>query len=312
MTTAPLLALLLFTGCTQRMEMPVAAPPVDPSKSWQAVLEQAAGPEGVDYAYVAEHRDRLERFLAWVGAHGPNTETWRESSEDRRIAFGLNAYNAAVIYGVLAHQPLSSVREVQVGIFRGVPGAGFFVGQRFRYDGEWLSLHNLEHQYLVDRYQEPLIHVGLNCASRSCPPVQWWDSRGLQAHLERAMRSFLASDQGLAPVGPEGANGGVTAWAANELFQWYADDFTDWSSADTVCGYLVSYAGGARKRWLAAHADDCPLQYRPYDWSLNDAPGTAALRAEPSPASETAASETAGEPDTQAEEVQDPEDPDEP
>ena len=260
---------LLASACTRRVEVPGAAPVADPSAEWAALLKDAASPDGLDYDHVDAHREVLERYLAWVGEHGEQTDEWKESKEDRRIAHLVNAYNAAVIYGVLQHRPLQSVREVKVGPYR-AGGAGFFVGLRFRVDSEWVSLHDLEVQRTVNRYQEPLVHVALNCASRSCPPLRWWKEQGLQGQLMAAMRRFVASDRGLQPVG--GTAEAPDSYAASRIFEWYADDFTDWSQASTVCEWLVDYASGEKKAWLERHAQDCPLQWQEWDWTLNEAP----------------------------------------
>lgn len=273
-TTSRLAALLaptsLLVACTTRVELPVAAPRLDPSQDWAELLGEAASPAGVDYDHIAAHRDRLERYLAWVGEHGEISDGWKESKEDQRIAFLVNAYNAAVIQGVLMHRPIDSVRDVRVGPFP-PGGAGFFVGLRFKVDGEWQSLHHLESERIVNRYQEPLVHVALHCASESCPPLRWWPERGLQGHLASAMRRFVGSDRGLAPLPGPTPQDPPAGYAASELFRWYADDFTDWSQADTLCQWLLPYADGAREAWLLAHAEDCPLQFQEWDWSLDHA-----------------------------------------
>lgn len=267
----PALALLtlLASACTRRVEVPGPAPTQDPSAAWATLLHEAASPEGVDYDHIQSQRVVLERYLAWVGEHGEQSDQWKESKEDKRIAHLLNAYNAAVIYGVLAHRPINSVRDVHVGPFRR-GGAGFFFGLRFRVDGEWVSLHHLEVERIVNRYQEPLLHAALNCASKGCPPLRFYKEQGLQGQLLAAMRRFLASDRGLMPVG--GTAEAPAGYAASRIFQWYADDFTDWSQADTVCGWMADHATGPKKAWLEAHAQDCPLQWQEWDWSLNHAP----------------------------------------
>ena len=106
----------------------------------------------------------------------------RYSQADRKIAFLINAYNASVIAGVLNNggRSLSSVLDVTAGTFP-ARGAGFFLGQTFQIDAEWLTLYHLEHQYLLGDFEEPLIHAGLNCASVGCPPLRYYTGSGLDA-----------------------------------------------------------------------------------------------------------------------------------
>jgi|AMFO01.1.fsa_nt_gi Protein of unknown function, DUF547. len=266
-----LLCCALLLGCGSRVEIPDGPHPGDPATAWAKLLNTASGRQGVDYDLIDQQREALEHYLAYVAVHGELSDGWRESKEDKRVAALLNAYNAAVVYGVLINRPITSVHDVKVGLLP-AKGAGFFLGQRFKVDGQWSSLYTLEHQRIVARYQDPLVHVALNCASRGCPPLRWWDSRGLQGRLRSAMRKFIASDQGMVATGPLGADGVPETFAASSIFDWYSKDFTDWSDAVTVCDWMATYAKGAKRTWLTAHKDDCPLQFQPYDWSLNQAP----------------------------------------
>lgn len=256
--------MLLTTGlllaCTSKVHLPTPAPATDPAQEWAALLERSSSSAGVDYDAIAAERVVLERYLAWNAEHGEISDVMGERREDTRLSTLINVYNAATIYGVLEHGPFDSVRDLRFGLYR-LPGSAFFYGLRFKVDSDWMSLHHLEVVRILGRFQEPLAHFALNCASTSCPPVRWWSAEGLDSQLKSALRRYLRSEHGLRPEG-EG-------WAVSQIFEWYARDFTDWSDAETVCEYLVPYAPDVSAQWLAEHATDCPLSYIPYDWSLN-------------------------------------------
>ena len=257
------LLLLFALGCSEKVRLPGEVPEADPTRSWLRLLKRAApdgGVRGVDYAVMERRRDTLQRYLRWVGAHGPELDGLSEGRENKRMAFMMNAYNAAVIEGVLRHQPIESVRDVGGWPWSVRPGAGFFVGQRFRVDGDWQTLYLLEVQDIIGRYQEPLLHVGLNCASRGCPPVRGWDDKDLKEDLEDHLVDWLAADGLVCDAG---------GCAANAIFDWYRDDFLDWSEAENLCQYLEPFAQGDEREWLLLHHADCPLQFQEYDWSLN-------------------------------------------
>ena len=115
----------------------------NPSKEWEKViLKSMENNNGnVDYAYIEENRDILEQYMSWLGTHGPFSDKMRLREYKKKIAFLLNAYNAAVIYGVLEnelHIKNESVLDVSSGIFPS-GGAGFFLGQQFFIDGEWVD-----------------------------------------------------------------------------------------------------------------------------------------------------------------------------
>ena len=268
-----MLALFSLLACGQRIEVDREAPEDDPRDAWAELLEASVTDEGVDYAHIDASRGVLQDYIAWLAEHGPVLDTMRESKEDRRIAFLVNAYNAFVIEGVLRHQPIDLVTEVRFGPWAMRDNASFFLGQRFKVDGEWISLYHLENHRILARYQDPLPHVALNCASVGCPPLRWWEEkvRGkkLEKQMERALEDWLA----------DGAMQKTdTGYAVTELFFWYEDDFTYWSDAANLCQYLYDYADADAAEWLYAHYEDCPLERLPYDWRLNAAPEGAAAR----------------------------------
>jgi hypothetical protein len=260
-TTLPVC--LLLSACTTRFDAPGPEPDTDPNPAWAEVLTEAVTEDGVDYVYLQEHREVMDDFLSWVAVHGPNADDMRESIEDERIPIMANAYNASVLRAVMHHEVQESVREVGGGLWSLRPGAGFFLGQKFRVNGEYQSLYFLEQQDLIGRYQEPLVHVTLNCASRGCPPLRYWEDKKIIPQMRTHLRSWLATDDAMR-LDPDGEG-----YQLNEIFYWYERDFTDWSDAVTVCDYLVEFAKGAKRDWLSAHAEDCPRNPIPYDWSLD-------------------------------------------
>lgn len=265
--------LLLLAGCGRRVHVPADVPEDDPSEDWSEVLRRSVRADGVDYDRIDEERETLQRYVAWVSEHGPVRDTMRESKEDRRLSFLMNAYNALVIEAVLQERDRTgalpgSVKDVRFGPWAVRDNYSFFLGQRFKVDGEWTSLYHLETHRILARYQDPLPHVGLNCASRGCPPVRWWTEKvgrkKLQPQLEDALEDWLE----------EGAlQKTETGYAVSELFFWYEDDFTYWSDADNLCQYLVDYADEDAGEWMLDHFGDCPLERIEYDWTLNAAPG---------------------------------------
>lgn len=251
-----------LAGCAERLapDLPLSTNNTDPAADWARLLDRAATPEGTNYDLIEQKRDVLDRYVAWMGNHGPEEDRMGYSDEHKKIAFMANAYNAAVVYAVLERRPIESVQDVQVGIYR-YPNAGFFLGQQFRIDGEWISLYYLEHQYLLAMYEEPGIHMMLNCASVGCPPLRFWGEEDLQTQMDAALTDYLNS--------PKGMQKDEQGWAITELFEWYEDQFVDWSAAENLCAYLAGAVSGERQAWLEAQIDDCTPRTFPYDWALN-------------------------------------------
>jgi len=258
-----LLPIAASVACTTHFAAPGPEPAEDPNPAWADLLEEAVTEDGVDYTLLAENRDTMDAFLSWVAVHGPNADDLNESKEDTRMSIMANAYNASVLRAVMHHEVQESVLEVGGGLWSLRPGSKFFLGQQFRVNGEYQSLYFLEQQDIIGRYQEPMLHITLNCASRGCPPLRYWHDEKMISQMKQAFRRWLRSDDAIR------ADPSSDGYQLNEIFYWYADDFTDWSDAVTVCDYLSGYATGQRGVWLREHAEDCPYNPIPYDWSLD-------------------------------------------
>ena len=257
------LAALAGVGCAEHVSVPARAPLSDPSSAWARLLEGAVTEQGVDYAAIDDERVVLHQYIAWVGEHGPGLDDLREGDEDKRLAFMANAYNAFVIEDVLRLQVQGSVQEVGAGIWGVKPGSYFFLGRKHRIDGDWQTLFVLEQQDIIGRYQEPLAHMALNCASVGCPPLRFWRPRGLQGQLRRAFKAYLEG----------GALRETDAgYAVSELLFWYEDDFVAGTGAESLCDYLADFTDGEAHAWMRRHRRRCTLERIPYDWSLNAAP----------------------------------------
>jgi hypothetical protein len=89
---------------------------------------------------------------------------------DQGLAEPINAYNAFILLGVLDRGIEQSVQELRVGLFpKG--GAGFFVGLRFQYRGQWFSLRAFENDHIREGFKNPRINAAINCPSAGCPPL---------------------------------------------------------------------------------------------------------------------------------------------
>lgn len=247
-------------GCGSVSRPPT--PDTDPSARWALLLRDAVTPSGlVDYEVLRADPQPLADFVGWIAEHGPETDRFRLLDDDRRLAWHLNAYNATVLWRVLAHWPLTSVQEVPSLL--GPPGTGFFLRERHRIDREPVSLYWYERALILPTYEEPLAHAALNCASRSCPPLRGdlYRDATLNVQLKDQMRRWVAE-------------GAVTlvggSFEFNPIFEWYADDFRRWAGADTPCDVVRPYADEALLGALHAHPE-CPHTFAAYDWSLNAA-----------------------------------------
>jgi hypothetical protein len=226
------------------------------------VLSDGGRVSRVRYADFARDRSRLRVYLEELSRVPEGSfQRWRR---EERMAFLLNAYNAAMIEKVLTRHPdIASVWDF--GRVIGNPFKDRFI----RLFGRTVSLDDIEHDTLrkPGAYDEPRIHFAVNCASRGCPMLreEAYVAERLERQLEEQTERFL-SDRSRNRASADGR------LEVSMIFRWYGDDFAR-GRAEGLAGFLARYApllaeaGPARERILSAKA---PLTYLEYDWSLND------------------------------------------
>ncbi|HEY2711655.1 MAG TPA: DUF547 domain-containing protein [Chthoniobacterales bacterium] len=169
-------------------------------------------------------------------------------SKKEQLAFYLNAYNAWILHEALNKYPTGSVKDI---LFT------FFTSKRIKVAGEDMSFDRLEKDIIRPTFNEPRVHFALNCASRSCPPLNSEAFRGeqLDAQLESLAVAFVNSKKGVDYLPAK-----KTA-ALSAIFNWYKDDFKG------VGGPIVFI----NKRRQEPLPNDTRITYQDYDWSLNEA-----------------------------------------
>lgn len=168
-------------------------------------------------------------------------------SKKEQLAFYINAYNAWILHEALGKYPTKSVKDL---LFT------FFTGQRIKVAGEPMSFNHLEKDIIRPKFGDPRVHFALNCASRSCPPLNPEPFRGdqLDPQLEKLATAFVNS-----PKGVEYQPAQKTA-ALSAIFDWYKDDFK-------AAGGPLAFIN---KRRHEALPNDTRITYQTYDWSLNE------------------------------------------
>lgn len=246
---------------------PPAAPRFDHRVLDQLLNERVRGGH-VDYTALAADSIALRRYLAVLEVSGPRSTPERFPTEAHRTAWSINAYNACVLLGVVAHWPIRSVHEVR-GAVEPKAGFGFFWAQRFVLDGEPTHLMGFE-RALLRRTRDARIHGALTCASMGSPDLRSaaWTADGLDEALDAAARR-LASEPRHVQV-DEAARSIVLS----QIYRWYDADFANDARARgwgvEALDWVASFADPETAAALArARRAGFQVRYRPYDWGLN-------------------------------------------
>jgi hypothetical protein len=249
--------LIAVLGVAELSPGVTAAPGQDLYATWDRLLSTYVDDEGlVDYATLkANDLEAFEAFMRTLAEADPDSFP----TEQARIAFWINAYNAVVIWQVVERYPVDSVRDV--GALWGLIG-GFFK-QEYPVAGRHMSADDIEHGTLREKFDDERIHWALVCAAFGCPRLlnRAYRPETLEETLRAQSYEFLAQPRGL-----QVDRDGETLYLSS-YFDWYAGDFE--AAAGDVVDYVLRYAPDDAAGWIRAHRDSMTVRIMDYDWTLN-------------------------------------------
>ncbi len=207
---------------------------------WDVLVQKYVSHEGnVNYKAFAMDKKSLQNYLAKLAMSVPD-EDW---SQQEKLAYYINLYNAATVELILDHYPVKSIKDIRSpwDKKRVVIGKALY------------SLGQIEHK-ILRKMNEPRIHFAINCASYSCPKLLnvAFTSAHLEAQLEKVTSDFI-NDTKRNKINADSLQ-------LSQIFKWYKDDFTDNTS-------LMAYVQCYSKIKVKPSAQ---LSYLEYNWSLNE------------------------------------------
>jgi hypothetical protein len=214
-------------------------------EGFDKLLENNITEDGVvNYKGIMKERATLDAYIAYIKVTSPE-EKW---SDDKTKAFYINVYNAYTILLILDNYPLKSIIKISKR------GKDAWHQKFVVVGGETFSLNDIEHQILRKKYSDPRIHVGVNCASFSCPPIAnfAFTEANVETELERLMKKFIND-----PARNRITSKKITL---SKVFEWYKGDFTK-------NGSLVTYINGYSEVELTKKTK---VRYLEYNWNLNE------------------------------------------
>jgi hypothetical protein len=257
-------ALLVSTllACNPGLGLAADTPaPFDHSHAaWDALLREHVVGGDLDYAALKADRKAFDAYLARLAAVTP--EELSGWSREQRFAFWINAYNAFTVQKVIDHYPLKSIRDLDGALsIRTVFDSEFIPLRRLHPKGkdDDLSLNDIEHAILRERFRDARVHTAINCASRSCPPLraEAFVAERLDEQLDEQMRAFVADET------RNRIEIGAKEIALSEIFKWFSEDFE--RDGGSVREYVALRAPAEK----AATVRAARIRYLDYDWQLN-------------------------------------------
>jgi hypothetical protein len=239
--------------------------------AWEALLAKHVKPisDGnaaqVDYKGFMQDRAALQAYLKSLSA--VSAGDYNGWSKAQKFAFLANAYNAFTIEKILTRYPnLKSIRDF--GTYIGNPWTDKF----FTLLGKAQNLDGIEHDTLraPGAFDDPRVHVAVNCASISCPMLgaHAFTADKLDAQLDDLFKRFM-SDRSRNRYNPK-----TRTVEISKVFDWYGKDFEKGfkgfsSVADVAAKYADQLADSPEDR-AVLREKRASIAFLEYDWALND------------------------------------------
>jgi len=208
--------------------------------AWDQILILNVSDEGmVDYDGVTNDVAVFYKYFRYLCTISPQ-ESW---SNEEKLAYWLNVYNATAMKMVIDEYPIKSIRDIYDPWKRKV-----FKSQGVRY-----SLDDIEHG-ILRKFNDPRIHFLLNCSSVSSPRL-WnraYSAENIDRALEERTREFIND--------PQRNQISSDMVRVSQIFDWYKEDFE--SNGISIINFINKYAN-VKIKSLPKDA------FVNYNWNLN-------------------------------------------
>ena len=211
---------------------------------WNQLLQKNVDKNGwVYYDGFKNDSLQLNQYLNYLDKTKLN-DSW---SKNKQKAFWINAYNAYTIKLILEHYPLNSILDIKQNNKNAweIPFA--------KVSGKAYTLNFIEHEILRKKFKDPRIHVGVNCASISCPalPNKAFTEKNIDDLLTKSMTNFI-NDEHRNKIT-------VNKLELSQIFNWFQEDFTQQTD-------LITFINQYSNLKINSGAT---IVYKEYNWNLN-------------------------------------------
>jgi len=226
-------------------------------KPFDELLSKYVDDDGyVDYQAwhtTSSDRQKLKSYLDSLS----RADTRKQASQEAKLAFWINAYNAVTIEGILRVYPTDSIRNHTAKLF----GYNIWKNLPLIVGGGQYSLEDIEHK-ILRKMGDPRIHFGIVCASVGCPRLlnEAYTAEHVDEQLDRNAKDFFSRKKNL-QVDERSRTLKLSA-----IMDWFGSDFG--SSQAQQLQAIRKHVPEPAARLIGA--GNVRVAYLDYDWGLND------------------------------------------
>lgn len=215
----------------------------------------------VDYKGLTEET-KLTEYLDLLSNVNPS----KLESDQEKIAFWINVYNAFTIKAIVDNYPVESINDLHSG--------GRIIGHIFSttvWDDDFIeinkkeySLNDVEHKILRKEFKEPRIHFAIVCASISCPQLRH------EAYVADKLEDQLQDQtiQFFADMTKNKIDEKSKIAYLSKILDWFEEDFGE--NDKEVLMFVSKYLNSKLSSKINEDIDNWSIEYLDYDWGLNE------------------------------------------
>lgn len=229
----------------------------------------------VYYRMLQGSRGNLDRYIASLNVPAATYEAW---PKDNKVAFWINAYNAAVLQTVIGRYPIKGTSSAYPSSsIRQIPGA--FDQSKFRFAGRTVSLDEIDKK-ILPAFNEPraLLALGRGAVGSGRLRSEAFTAARLAAQLDAIQAEFV-SEQQMLKVDRQGGQISVTpilSWHEAAFVAAYDTDQKGRFSARSpieraLMSFILPHLLPLEQEFAAENT--FKVVFHPFDWRLNDLTG---------------------------------------
>jgi hypothetical protein len=167
-------------------------------------LKASVSNGSVNYKAIYDNSESLDEILQLA----KKVVVTKENKEVYQ-AFWINAYNIAVIKGIIDNYPIQSPLDKN----------GFFDKTTYELGGKKITLNDIENKMLRMNFEDARVHFVLVCGAKGCPPLipEAYTPEKLEQQVNKQTIKALNNDLFI-QVSKKKV-------ALSEIFKWYREDF---------------------------------------------------------------------------------------
>lgn len=213
------------------------------TKIFNNLLQKYVSANGkVDYKNLINEKEKLTEYIDYL-----KKTDYKSWSKNKQKAHLINAYNAYTLKAVLDNYPIKSIKDISFN------GKNVWEHNFVNINGKTINLTHLENNIIRKEFKDPRIHVGVNCAAKSCPKLhnQAFTEQNIEKTLNTLMHQFL-KDTSRNKISKNTVQ-------LSKIFEWYKVDFTN---NKTLVEYIQPY-------FTEKINTNSEIKFLFYNWNLN-------------------------------------------